>query len=205
MSTISLKCGCTVYCPQEIDRTFYAEKPCYRFDIPSTQEHINKIVSFAYRGESLSDIARELGKCSKYIVFHFSYDHQIFRNAYSKEVYRLVWTHFEQPLENMNFLFEEPKRFRLLRLYSVLFDLDSYDFCITPRELLSYNRLSLNKLNSLLSLVVSGVEFSLETLDDIVSDNFSYLVQQSKAWQSYKEAKTMFYLPEDVLVSELGA
>lgn len=196
MSIISLKCGCTVYCPQEIDHTFYAEKPCYRFDIPLTLEHINKIVSFAYRGESLSDIARELGKCSKYIVFHFSYDHQNFCNAYSKSVYRLVWTHFEQPLENMNFLFNDIKRFNSLRINGVLSELDSYDFCITPIELMNGTNLSLEQLNGCFSGMGIETDFTFQQRKVLIPDRVSYLVQQSGSWQQYLEAKSFFSLPE---------
>ena len=193
------KCKCRVRDAGNINQSFNFSKPCFSFDFESTQEHFNKLLNFSYRGESLADLASELQKCSKYIVFHFCYDPTKPFCSFPKHIYRQIWTHFDVPIDHMSFLFKNPSQFTQLRFNGICCDLDEHDFQITPKELLQFNRLTLSSLNCLLAKLNINIAVHERDLNKPFSANHAYKIQQSNSWVSYQESRAYFYLPKHFL------
>lgn len=194
MSALSVKCGCVVYDRSKIysrlDHNSVA--PCLKFDVEYTHDYISRNIGFCYRGQSIYNIAEELNKCVDYVFYHFTHDLETMNQIYADNKVKRLRKEVRKPLDKIPFLFEYDSLWNS-RIRAVLSDIDGYDFCISPAELMELNGLSVEKLHKIFkALKVDYVVDETSKLHSSLEDRLVCQLQQSDHWIQYNQGKPFY-------------
>lgn len=194
MNASSIKCGCVVKDRSHIDLRLESHifRPCLKYDVENTHDYFSQITGFRYRGQSIYDIAEELNKCVDYAFFHFTRDLNTMKKVYTDSKIERVRKEIRTPLDKIPFLFEKNSLWNS-RIRAILSDLDGYDFCISPAEIIELNGLTLEEFNKVLrDLKIDFDIYDKTKFYTLFEDDFIYQLQQSDNWIQYNQIKPFY-------------